>query len=97
MNGVIVDDFESAIKKNKAQIEEINKEINKINTEFNDINKNLSGKNLDFLTAKLYSDLTQFKKLKLKLNGYQTTLNNVLLSYKNQSDALVESLNKINK
>jgi hypothetical protein len=95
MNGVIIDDFESAIKKNKAQIEEINKEIKKINTEFNDINKNLSGKSLDFLTAKLYTELTQFKNLKLKLNGYQTTLKNVLLSYKNQSDALVESLNKI--
>ena len=95
MNGVIVDDFESATKKNKLQIEDINSEIKNINNCFNELNKNLNGKSLDFLTNKLSTELSSFKRINSKLVAYQTTLNNVLLSYKSQSDALVESLNKI--
>lgn len=92
MKGVIVDDFETAIKNNTIRADEIKGYMKDINDEFNLLTKNIKGKDLDFLTSRLALELTQMGKVKSKIDAYNEVLKNVLLSYKRESETLTKNI-----
>jgi len=95
MKGIIIQDFELIIKKNKYNIEETNEKMTDICENFVELKKNISSPDLNFLINKLESEINYFKNIKLKIDSYQTTIKNVLASYKNEEEELAINVNQI--
>lgn len=95
MIGIVVNDFDSIIKKNEYCILDLNEKILNITNNCNELFKNISSSDLKFLTKKLEEEIQQFNNVKFKIESYQTALKNVLLSYIEEDEELTKNFSQI--
>lgn len=95
MNGIIVDDFELALKKINNAIEDVKNDIADINESYSLLKKDFPSDDLRFLINKLNTQINQFKNEIAKIDAYKITLSNVLISYKGEYEALIDSIDKL--
>lgn len=93
--GIICDDFELLLKKNKAILEELTDNITKIKNMSNMFNSNFYSSELKFLVSKLDMQLSQFGLVEEKLIGYQRTLNSVFDGYNEQEAQVVRDVSSL--
>lgn len=91
MNGIIISDLESVIKRTNSISNNITSDINKIKNFCSNINSCLNG-DVSFFSSKLNSDLQQFSKINNKISGYGIVLRGVLKAYQLQDETISHSL-----
>ena len=95
MIGIICDDFELLLKKNKAILEELGDNITKLKNMSNMFNSNFYSSELKILVSKLDIQLSQFGLVEEKLIGYQRTLNSVFDGYNEQEAQVVRDVSSL--
>lgn len=95
MKGIIVNDFETIIKRNELNMNEVKKDINKINNCLASLNRNFYSDDLKTLFYKLESEINQLYNVRIKIEAYHTVMQKVVLSYKQQAQDLARSINHL--
>ncbi len=95
MNGIIVDDFERIIRRSSLYADNVKSDITKIKNNVQTISTFFKGGELNFLNNKLLLESQQLNNVLTKMQDYRVTLNNVLLSYHQQSAQIVEDIKRI--
>ena len=91
MNGIIISDLETVIKRSSSISNNISSDINKIKNSCSNISSCLNG-DVSFFSSKLNSDLQQFSKISNKINGYEIGLRGILKAYQLQDETISHSL-----
>ena len=91
MNGIIISDLETVIKRSSSISNNISSDINKIKNSCSNISSCLNG-DVSFFSSKLNSDLQQFSKISNKINGYEIVLRGILKAYQLQDETISHSL-----
>lgn len=95
MKGIIVSDFETIIRRNEINVNEIKKDINKINNCQASLSRYANSGESKELFNKLNNELNQLNNVKKKIDAYQLVMQKIVLSYKQQARELARSINRI--
>ena len=94
MIGIVSDDFELLIKKNRAIYEDLSENLESLQKNCSNISSNYTG-DLNFINNKFIRIIEQLDYIKKKLNAYNNTLNSIYNGYNEQSKQLITDSKKL--
>lgn len=95
MKGIYTEEFEIALKKNNAILNELNEDINKLKSSFQNLSLKFSKADLNFIYSNSVEELNQFVNITNKLNSYQTVLKNIYNAYQEQAIQITNDINNL--
>lgn len=95
MKGIIVDDLQLIISKNRYDINVVKENIKSIKDMAQNLKIDLKNNDLTFLTSKTDYEIAQFDNFIRKMEAYNETLNGILISYQKQAETLTMNIKQL--
>ena len=95
MNGINVENLNSAINRNDGYYDSINDDVKFMLNNINELNNLYSGSDLHFLFQDLVNQVKNISLIPPIIKNYSDVLNNVKLSYKAQDINMKSQINRV--